>query len=276
MFAIRHTSDERTEERRILVLLFAIIVVAVLMNMIPGIAYAVHYYAYGGVDINHYLKKVRGELNVKFNRVDHLQRDFMVYLNWFAEDSSVGAGHFIGRDLSGTVKYCSQIYHKIGTGNPTYDLADCEIPLGYRYLASVEETSNGSKCFEAVTYGLFRQTYCFNRSNADIAGFIANAWINYSSEDTMSGKFDHLQTAYWSNVQNKYLFRYFTDDETTQWKCYSTNGVLANSWVEDHLMHRAPDGNPLNMFDDVGIGPTAFTQDDCSMEQDVWAPRGVP
>ncbi len=117
-----------------------------------------------------------------------------------------------------------------------------------------------------------------SKKYADIAGAIANSYDSgYSSGNTMSHKFDRLGTLYWSDPQQTYLFRYFTSSETTQSKCYSTDGILPNNWVEQDVKKWASDGSPLSMFDDIGNGPTAFRVDSCVSPSDttVWASESI-
>jgi hypothetical protein len=253
----------------LLVLGFAIIGV---MIVGPSIANAVTYESYRAVKISHYLHGVKGNLNTKFNKVGSA-KDFMVYLN-FEDFSTIGAGHFVVKQ-DGIVTNLCLIYHKIDGGYAVRDATTCSLEYPTRYRAAVEQTGEGSYCFRATTYYPAEQTFCLSHNRATVAGAIGHTFADYSSTNTLNVLFDRLQTAYWSNVQGDYLWKFFTDDESVESKCFSTDNSSNNSWVEDDRKKWAPDGSPNAEFDDIGIGPTSFTEDNCSIELTAWEPYGI-
>lgn len=223
---------------------------------------------YLGVKISHFLKAASGYINVKFAKLGSNQ-EYMVYLNFNQEESSIGAGH-LAFASQGTMVYWDLIYSSIQGGLTFRDLTN-PVSLGTRYLADVVQTGDGSDCWKATTYDA-NDTFCLkpDTNYATIAGVISHTFVPYSSSETLSAKFDNLKSGYWSDVLQTYKFKYFTDEETNEMKCLSSNG-----WVEDFLMKRAPTGAAGDKFDDIGTGPTAFTIDDCDIDQFVWKPFGI-
>ena len=255
-------------------LMLFILVISGFMIAIPsmiGIANAFDE-SYRGVKISHFLHGVSGFLNTKFNKMGDA-KDFMVYLNFDQEETTIGAGHYTVMS-GGVVSNCDMIYYAIDGGLANRDLRACNIGYPTRYSANVIQDGNPSNCYIATTFGGNYEEFCLSVYRATIAGAISHTHSDYSSTNTLNHKFDRLKTWYWSNVQGAYLGKYFTDVETDESKCWSSEGV-GGSWVEDDLMHRAPNGSASDVFDDIGSGPESFTVDDCDSDSFVWRPYAI-
>lgn len=232
------------------------------------------YEASRAVKISNVLEGVRGQFTVKSISLTNDHRDYFVYLNFDQESSSIGSGYFVNLQ-NGQPTYWGLIYSSIQGGFVTHDVYTT-MPTGTSFLADVVETSNGSNSFKATTYNGGTRTFTLKptTTSATIAGVVARATKDYSSTNTMSGFVDALGDMYWSGTSK--VWKYFTDPNTNESKCYSTDKSTTNSYIEQELAHLAPGGQASDKFDRLGFGPTLYTTDSCTDDRDspVWLPYG--
>ncbi|AIC15950.1 exported protein of unknown function [Nitrososphaera viennensis EN76] len=256
---------------RIQAVYFLLGMVAALILLVPSLANATNYDTYQSMKSNFDQAGVQGSLTVYTPSISGSaspwnHRDYMVYVNFYSTDSSMGAGWYAQIGSSSVEKY-NLVYRVTPTIGVNHDLWT-QLSAGTTFTAKVEQqTSSTSYCWKATTISN-SNSYCFP-TGSHPAGSVGNAARSTHPQDSsnnLPGWFDSLKVGKW--VSGSMQFNdYFSSSSNPYYKCYSSNGFILN-YVYSYT-------GSSSKIDTVATSPglsSPYNTDSCTVDDPVQAP----